>query len=70
MQFKREYIKLDPEKVRNEILEDFNNNDIDLKTKLHICNLCRKNCFNCFKQKNKCFQPMRELYDEKYAIEG
>lgn len=63
----KEYKMLDKNKMRKDILYDFKNNIL-------ICDLCdlcsAENCYLELKNKEKCFQPMREMYDERYALEG
>ena len=44
----------------------------ELSKSIFVCELCTKtfSCKNKSKMnKNRCFDPMRELYDEKYALE-
>ena len=61
------YKKYSKKKTREEFLKAFNEKSLNFD----LCDVCKYNyCYNEKKDKNECFQPMRELYDEKYALEG
>lgn len=68
------YKKSNKEKTREEILQRFKKNKESLI--FSLCDICsRENCnvenrLKGIKQPmEECFQPMREMYDEKYALE-
>ena len=61
--------KLDDKKeVKKEMLK------LEQKRDFIVCDVCTKylNCIYSFTKKDRtnCFNPIRELYDEKYALEG
>ena len=69
MQYKEKLKKLilDENKVRKEILEEYHDNKLN---GLSLCILCKWDCWGCdrhFENKDKCYRPIRELYDEEYV---
>ncbi len=63
----KKYKILNKNKIREDILSSFKNNELSF----NLCNICSgEKCYLELKNKEECFQPMREMYDEKYALEG